>query len=432
MTFRRSLMRGRCRTELPALLIGDGCALCTLSGDIAETLTAAGIRTGAGILLRPPAGTDLPALIDAIDTRLGKSQQMTGWQVDRVIAAAHALLDQPTHVWSPVDEAEREAFGQGCAIDRNERHMSSAAPAITIQGLVKKFGSFTALDDLDLEVAHGEVHGFLGPNGAGKSTTIRVLLGLLRANAGFVQLLGGDPWRDVVQLHRRLAYVPGDVVLWPGLSGGEAIDLLGNLRGGLNQKRRADLIERFELDPTKRGRQYSKGNRQKVAIVAALAADVDLLILDEPTSGLDPLMEAVFQDEVGKEKAKGSTILLSSHILSQVEVLADRVSIIRQGHMVQTGTLEDLRSQSRVTINATLVRPPADLATLNVLHDATLDERNRLTATVEPGQVNAAMAELVPHEMSALSVSPASLEDLFLRLYADEAQPDEADGGSKP
>jgi ABC-2 type transport system ATP-binding protein len=290
-------------------------------------------------------------------------------------------------------------------------------PAIRTDGLVKKFGSFTALDGLDLEVAHGEVHGFLGPNGAGKSTTIRVLLGLLRANAGTVELLGGDPWRDVVDLHRRLAYVPGDVVLWPSLSGGEAIDLLGNLRGGLDRARRAELIERFELDPTKRGRQYSKGNRQKVAIVAALAADVELLILDEPTSGLDPLMEAVFQDEIGKEKADGRTILLSSHIMSEVEALADRVSIIRQGRIVQTGTLQDLRGQTRITIDATLARPPADLSSLTVLHDAQLDEHHRLTATVEPDRVNAAMAELVPHEMSALTVSPASLEDLFLQNY---------------
>ncbi|TCC65673.1 ABC transporter ATP-binding protein [Kribbella pittospori] len=303
-----------------------------------------------------------------------------------------------------------------------ERPGDSAGPAaIRIRGLVKKFGSFKALDGLDLEVARGEVHGFLGPNGAGKSTTIRVLLGLLRANQGTVELLGGDPWGDVVELHRRIAYVPGDVMLWPRLSGGEAIDLLGNLRGGLEKARRTELIERFELDPTKRGRQYSKGNRQKVAIVAALAANVELLILDEPTSGLDPLMEAVFRDEIAKEKANGRTILLSSHIMSEVEALADRVSIIRQGKIVQTGTLDDIRGQTRITISATLARPPADLGGLTVLHDAALDDHHRLTATVEPDQVNAAMAELVPHEMSALTVSPASLEDLFLRHYTDEA-----------
>jgi ABC-2 type transport system ATP-binding protein len=284
-------------------------------------------------------------------------------------------------------------------------------------GLVKRFGAFAALDGLDLEVARGEVHGFLGPNGAGKSTTIRVLLGLLRANAGDVEVLGGDPWREVVRLHQRLAYVPGDVVLWPGLSGGEAIDLLGNLHGGLDAARRAELIDRFELDPTKRGRQYSKGNRQKVAIVAALAADVELLILDEPTSGLDPLMEAVFRDEIAREKERGRTVLLSSHIMSEVEALADRVSIIRQGRVVQTGSLDAIRGQTRIRITATLARPPADLSSLTVLHDARLDGHRRLTATVDRDQVNAAMAELIPHEMSALTVSPASLEDLFLRHY---------------
>ena len=294
----------------------------------------------------------------------------------------------------------------------------TADMVIRTSGLVKKFGSFTALDNLDLQVTRGEVHGFLGPNGAGKSTTIRVLLGLLRADSGHVELLGGDPWRDVVSLHQRLAYVPGDVVLWPSLSGGEAIDLLGNLRGGLDPARRAHLIERFELDPTKRGRQYSKGNRQKVAIVGALAADVELLILDEPTSGLDPLMEAVFQDEVAHEKATGRTILLSSHIMSEVEALADRVSIIREGTIVSTGTLADLRGQTRVTISVTLGKAPADLSALSVLQDASLDEHRRLTATVEPDHINAAMAALVPHEMSALTVSPATLEDLFLRQYS--------------
>nr|WP_296768813.1 ABC transporter ATP-binding protein [Rhodococcus sp. (in: high G+C Gram-positive bacteria)] len=289
--------------------------------------------------------------------------------------------------------------------------------AIKIDGLVKKFGSFTALNGLDLSVARGEVHGFLGPNGAGKSTTIRVLLGLLRANAGSVTLLGGDPWRDVVELHRRLAYVPGDVVLWPGLSGGEAIDLLGNLRGGLNKTRRAELIDRFELDPKKRGRQYSKGNRQKVAIVAALSSDVDLLILDEPTSGLDPLMEAVFQEEIGKEKAAGRTILLSSHIMSEVEALADRVSIIRAGRIVQTGALDELRGQTNVTITANVIDPPAGLSELPGLRDARIDERHRLTATVAPSDVNIALQSLLPLQLSDLTVSPPTLEDLFLQQY---------------
>src|SRR5690349_12148965 len=224
--------------------------------------------------------------------------------------------------------------------------------AIAVTGLVKTFGDFRALDGLDLTVAAGEVHGFLGPNGAGKSTTIRVLLGLLRADAGSVRLLGGDPWREAVALHRRLAYVPGDVTLWPNLSGGEAIDLLGRLRGGLDEARRADLLERFELDPTKKGRAYSKGNRQKVALVAALASDVELLILDKPTSGLDPLMEEVFRACVADERARGRTVLLSSHILSEVEALCDRVTIIRAGRTVETGTLADLRHLSRITIEA--------------------------------------------------------------------------------
>lgn len=298
---------------------------------------------------------------------------------------------------------------------------TESGPAILVQGLVKRFGAFRALDGLDLRVETGEVHGFLGPNGAGKSTTIRVLLGLLRPTAGTVSLLGGDPWRDVVDLHRRLAYVPGDVVLWPNLSGGEAIDLLGNLRGGLDERRRADLLERFELDPTKRGRQYSKGNRQKVAIVAALAADVELLILDEPTSGLDPLMEAVFQDEILREKAQGRTILLSSHIMSEVEALADRVSIIREGRVVETGTLDDLRGRTRLHLSATLGRDPTPEA-LACLHDVHLDEHRRLHATVEHNRITEAMAALVPCGITALTVSPASLEDLFLQHYGSAAE----------
>jgi ABC-2 type transport system ATP-binding protein len=203
------------------------------------------------------------------------------------------------------------------------------------------------------------VHGFLGPNGAGKSTTIRVLLGLLRAHAGHVRLLGGDPWHDVVDLHRRLAYVPGDVSLWPGMTGGETIDLLGKLCSGLDETRRKDLIDRFELDPTKRGRQYSKGNRQKVALIAALSSDLELLILDEPTSGLDPLMEAIFQEQIAKKKADGRSVLLSSHILSEAEALADRVSIIRAGKVIETGTLEQLRQHTRTTIHAILGDPPS-------------------------------------------------------------------------
>ena len=290
---------------------------------------------------------------------------------------------------------------------------------VRVEGLVKSFGKFAALRGLDLRVARGEVHGFLGPNGAGKSTTIRVLLGLLRADAGRVELLAGDPWRDVVGLHRRLAYVPGDVSLWPGLTGGESIDLLGRLRGGLDERRRARLLERFELDPTKRGRTYSKGNRQKVAIVAALASEVELLILDEPTSGLDPLMEAVFQDEIATVKAAGRTVLLSSHILSEVEALADRISIIRDGRVVQTGTLEQMRLHTRTMVTAALTDDPAGLNLLPGVHDVRVDGQ-RLVCSVDSEHIGAVMVELGRRGITAISVSPASLEDLFLRQYDAE------------
>ncbi len=296
---------------------------------------------------------------------------------------------------------------------------------ITVEGLVKRYGRFTALHGLNLTVNRGEVHGFLGPNGAGKSTTIRVLLGLLRADAGRVEVLGADPWRDVVALHRRLAYVPGEVSLWPGLTGGEAIDLLGNLRGGLDEKRRAHLVERFELDPTKRGRQYSKGNKQKVALVAALASDVELLILDEPTSGLDPLMEMVFQEEITQLKEQGCSVLLSSHILSEAEALADRISIIRDGLVVETGTLDDLRSRTRTTILATLDRPPAARADLTPLEDVHLDGTH-LHGTVASERVGEAVALLGEFGIAALTATPPSLEDLFLRHYGEDAGPNPA------
>src|SRR3954469_6057267 len=236
--------------------------------------------------------------------------------------------------------------------------------AITVSGLHKSFGGAPALDGLDLEVTTGEVHGFLGPNGAGKSTTIRVLLGLLRADSGAAQVLGRDPWADAVEVHRRIAYVPGDVTLWRNLSGGEVIDLLGRLRGGLDPRRRADLLERFDLDPTKKGRAYSKGNRQKVALIAALASAAESLILDEPTSGLDPLMESVFQECIGELKAAGRTVLLSSHILAEVEALCHRVSIIRAGRTVEVGTLDDLRHLTRTSIIVETDEPPSGLAGL--------------------------------------------------------------------
>src|SRR6266498_550132 len=248
--------------------------------------------------------------------------------------------------------------------------------AIRTDALVKAFGHAPALDGLDLTVRTGEVHGFLGPNGSGKSTTIRVLLGLLRADAGEIHLLGGNPWTDATSLHRRLAYVPGDVSLWPNLSGGEVIDLLGRLRGGLDENRRAELLERFDLDPTKKGRTYSKGNRQKVALVAALASNVELLILDEPTSGLDPLMEAVFQDCIAEERERDRTVLLSSHILSEVEALCARVSIIRLGRTVESGTLTELRHLTRTSISAELTDAPDGLTNLAGVHDLKVDGTN--------------------------------------------------------
>ncbi|UOZ09306.1 ABC transporter ATP-binding protein [Amycolatopsis sp. WQ 127309] len=292
--------------------------------------------------------------------------------------------------------------------------------AIAISGLHKSFGRTKALDGLDLQVPTGEVHGFLGPNGAGKSTTVRVLLGLLHADSGDVRLLGGDPWKDAASLHRRLAYVPGDVNLWPNLSGGEVIDLLGRLRGGLDEKRRADLLERFDLDPKKKGRTYSKGNRQKVAIVAALASRVDLLILDEPTSGLDPLMEATFQYAIQEEREQGRTVLLSSHILAEVEALCDKVSIISGGRTVESGTLAELRHLTRTSITAELAGPPNGLATLANVHDLKVDG-NRVRFDVETRSLDEALRQLTQVGVRSLVSRPPTLEELFLRHYTTEA-----------
>ncbi|GAA5063322.1 ABC-2 type transport system ATP-binding protein [Thermocatellispora tengchongensis] len=288
--------------------------------------------------------------------------------------------------------------------------------AIAVSGLVKTYGPVRALDGLDLTVRQGEVHGFLGPNGAGKSTTIRILLGLIRATSGSARLLGGDPWADAVALHRRLAYVPGDVELWPNLTGGEAIDVLGRLRGGLDARRRNELIERFELDPKKKARTYSKGNRQKVALVSAFAADVDLLILDEPTSGLDPLMEAVFQQVVAEAKAAGHTILLSSHILAQVENLADRVTIIRSGRTVESGTLERLRHLTRTTIVATTAAPVTGLDRLPGVHDPA-GHGEGVRFSVDSEHLDAAVRHLTTFGIRSLISHPPTLEELMLRHY---------------
>ncbi|MFD6466930.1 ABC transporter ATP-binding protein [Streptomyces goshikiensis] len=290
--------------------------------------------------------------------------------------------------------------------------------AIRVAGLHKAFGRTHALDGLDLSVATGEVHGFLGPNGAGKSTAIRILLGLLRADSGTAELLGGDPWADAVALHRRVAYVPGDVTLWRNLSGGEVIDLYGRLRGGLDRDRRAELTERFELDPTKKGRTYSKGNRQKVALVAAFASDVELLILDEPTSGLDPLMEEVFRGCVSEARAAGRTILLSSHILSEVEALCDRVSIIRKGRTVESGTLAELRHLTRTSISAELAGPPGAIAQLPGVHEVEV-RGLRISLQADTDKLDAVLRSLAQSGVRSLTSSPPTLEELFLRHYAN-------------
>jgi ABC-2 type transport system ATP-binding protein len=292
-------------------------------------------------------------------------------------------------------------------------------PAVDVQGLTKAFGAVTALDGLDLTVPTGRVVGFLGPNGSGKSTTIRVLLGLLRRDAGSVRLLGGDPWDDAVALHRRLAYVPGDVNLWPNLTGGEAIDLLGRLRGGIDPRRRSELLERFELDPTKKARTYSKGNRQKVALVAALAADVELLVLDEPTSGLDPLMEAVFTEYIHEVRDAGRSVLLSSHILAEVEKLCDTVTIIRNGATVESGTLADLRHLTRSSVTAVTERDPAGLAGVAGVHGLSIDG-DRVTFLVDNAQLDGVVSELAALGVRSLVTAPPSLEELFLRHYGDE------------
>ena len=298
--------------------------------------------------------------------------------------------------------------------------MTHASAAIDMSGITKTFGPVTALSGLDLRVAAGEVHGFLGPNGAGKSTAIRVLLGLLRADSGRATLLGRDPWRDAVEVHARLAYVPGDVSLWPNLTGGEVIDLLGRLRGGLDRRRRDELIERFELDPRKRGRTYSKGNRQKVAIVAALASDAELLILDEPTSGLDPLMEAVFQQCIRAEREQGRTVLLSSHILSEIEALCDRVSIIRSGAVVETGTLTELRHLTRTSISAELASVPPELATAPGVHDLVV-EGARVRFDVDSDRMDDVLRLLLTGGIRSLTSQPPTLEELFLRHYTTAA-----------
>ncbi len=287
---------------------------------------------------------------------------------------------------------------------------------VETSGLTKHFGSTVALDGLDLQVAQGEVHGFLGPNGAGKSTTIRILLGLLRADGGRATLLGGDPWRDIATLHRRVAYIPGDVNLWPNLTGGEVIDMLGRMRGGLDPAKRLEALERFDLDPTKKCRAYSKGNRQKVALVSALASDADVYLLDEPTSGLDPLMETVFASYARDLRDQGRTILLSSHILSEVEALADRISIIRAGRIVETGTLSQMRHLHATRVEAELAGPVPDLHRLAGVEHLTVHGQ-AVSFSVDADGLDGAIAAIGEAGIRALVCSPVSLEELFLATY---------------
>jgi ABC-2 type transport system ATP-binding protein len=294
--------------------------------------------------------------------------------------------------------------------------------AIEVRGLHKSFGRTRALDGLDLTVRTGEVHAFLGPNGAGKTTTIRILLGLLRKDGGEVRMLGGDPWRDATALHARLAYVPGDVTLWPGLTGGEIIDLLGRLRAGdarrIDVNRKTALIERFDLDPAKKARAYSKGNRQKVALIAALASNAELLLLDEPTSGLDPLMEATFRECIDDERRGGRTVLLSSHILAEAEALSDRVTIIRDGRTAETGTLAQMQHLHRTTVDAELAGP-VSLDGLPGLHAVDL-RGTKLHCEVDQAGLGDLLTRLTQAGVVALTSRPPTLEELFLRLYSSE------------
>ena len=287
---------------------------------------------------------------------------------------------------------------------------------IDIRDLHKHFGHVRALDGLDLTVEEGEIHGFLGPNGAGKTTTIRVLLGTLRATSGHVSLLGRDPWADAVDLHREMAYVPGDVTLWPSLTGGEIIDLLARMRGGIDVARRAELIERFDFDPTKKARTYSKGNRQKVSLIAALSSRAHLLLLDEPSSGLDPLMENIFRECVAEARDRGVTVLLSSHILAETEALCEKLTIIRAGKTVESGSLESMRHLSRTSIKAEMLGDPGDLSRIKGVEDISFDGHT-LHAQVDSESLGELIRVLGDTGVRSLVSQPPTLEELFLRHY---------------
>lgn len=293
---------------------------------------------------------------------------------------------------------------------------------IEIKGLTKYYGKHRALNEVDLKVEEGEVYGFIGPNGAGKSTTLRIILGMLRKNVGEVQLMGQDPWKDAVQLHRRLAYVPGEVNLWPNLTGGEVIDLLGGLRGGFKEERREELIKIFKLDPTKKCSAYSTGNKQKVSLIAALVCDVELYIFDEPTLGLDPLMEGVFRKQVQELKKAGKTILLSSHILSEVEALCDKVSIIREGEIIETGTFEDLRHLTRTSITVDTIQPITGLEELSGVHNLSM-EGTHAHFSVDAEKIDSVLKFLTQFGVKSLLSTPPTLEELFARYYGEEYEP---------
>lgn len=283
--------------------------------------------------------------------------------------------------------------------------------------LTKKFGSFTALDGVNMEVYEGEVYGFIGPNGAGKSTTIRILLGILKATKGKAEIFGKDAWKDAVEIHRRIAYVPGDVNLWPNLTGGEVIDLFMKMNGSTNREKRNKYIEMFDFDPTKKCRTYSKGNRQKVALIAAFASDAELFIFDEPTSGLDPLMENIFQQCVLEAKNEGKSILLSSHILSEVEKLCDRVGIIRQGKIIETGTLDELRHLTRTNLTIQTKEKITSLGDLKGIHNVEEKKDGKFSFQVDTEEMDAVIRYISKFGVIKLESAPPTLEDLFLRHY---------------
>ena len=287
---------------------------------------------------------------------------------------------------------------------------------VEVKGLQKNFGQFQALKDVSFEVNAGEVLGYIGPNGAGKSTTIRILLGIIRATQGKVQIFGKDVWQDSIEIHKKIAYVPGDVYLWPNLSGGETIDLFLKLHGAINQEKRDQLIKKFDLNPKKKVRSYSKGNRQKIALIAALATEAELYIFDEPTSGLDPLMEAFFQEEVKGLKAAGKAIILSSHILSEVEKLADRVAVIRKGEIVETGTLDDLRHLTRYQYKVEMEQEAVGLKELSSVHDLQIKE-NEATFQADSDAIDEILKTLLLYGVKKLEATPPTLEDLFMRHY---------------